>query len=122
MKSNYQDQVYNYKGLWDIPSMCGLKIVKKSNKTIVIATELYENNPGTSVADWNTKLAKELCTKYEIDPKSIVFIEHTPDKETKLKFNLESFFQVKFDFENDQFVNPNWKQITKEEVDKLIND
>jgi len=91
MKSNYQDQVYNYKGLWDIPSMCGLKIVKKSNKTIVIATELYENNPGTSVADWNTKLAKELCAKYEIDPQSIVFIEHTPDKETKLKFNLESF-------------------------------
>jgi len=122
MKSNYQDQVYNYKGLWDIPSMCGLKIVKKSNKTIVIATELYDNNPGTSVADWNTKLAKELCAKFEIDPKSIVFIEHTPDKETKLKFNLESFFQVKFDFENNQFVNPNWKQITKEEVDKLIND
>jgi len=122
MKSNYQDQVYNYKGLWDIPSMCGLKIVKKSNKTIVIATELYENNPGTSVADWNTKLAKELCAKFEIDPKSIVFIEHTPDKETKLKFNLESFFQVKFDFENDQFVNLNWKQITKEEVDKLMND
>lgn len=122
MKSNYQDQVYNYNGLWDIPSMCGLKIVKKSNKTIVIATELYDNNPGTSVADWNTKLAKELCAKFEIDPKSIVFIEHTPDKETKLKFNLESFFQVKFDFENDQFVNPNWKQITKEEVDKLMND
>jgi len=122
MKNNYQDQIYSFKGLWDLPSVCGLKIINTSKNTIIIATDLSDENPGTSITEWNTKLAKEICDKNQIDYKQLIYIEHTPNKKTKLSFNQESFFQVKFDFENDQFVNPNWNQITKEDVDKLIND
>jgi len=122
MKNNYQDQIYSFKGLWDLPSVCGLKIINTSKNTIIIATDLFDENPGTSITEWNTKLAKEICDKNQIDYKQLIYIEHTPNKKTKLSFNQESFYQVKFDFENDQFVNPNWNQITKEEVDKLIND
>ena len=120
--SIYQDQVYNFKGLWDVPSICGLKIVKKEDKTVVIATDLYDDNPGTSITEWNTKLAKEICDKNEIDHNKLIFIEHTPQKNTKLSFNQESFFQVSFDLVNDKFDNPKWKELTKEEVDKLITE
>ncbi len=118
----YQDQLYDFKGLWDVPSICGLKIERKENKIIIIVTDLFEENPGTSITEWNTKLAKELCDKFEINYESLVFIEHTPNKETKLSFNRESFFQVKFDIINDKFDNPQWIEMTKEEVDKLITE
>lgn len=122
MENKYQDQVYNFKGLWDLPSICGIKIVKKADKAIVIATDLYDNNPGTSITEWNTKLAMELCNKFEINPKNIIFIEHTPEKDTKLEFNRETFFQVNFTIDNDKFINPDWNQLTKEEVDNLISE
>lgn len=119
---NYQDQVYNFVGLWDVPSICGLKIVKKENEAIVIATDLYDENPGTSITEWNTKLAKELCDKYEIDYKQLIYIEHTPYKKTKLSFNQESFFKVNFEITDDKFENPKWQELTIEEIDKLLTE
>ena len=104
--SNYQDQLYHFKGLWDVNSVCGLKIIKKVNKTIIIATDLFEENPGTSITEWNTKLAKELCDKNKIDYKQLIYIEHTPDKKTKLSFNRESFYKVSFEVLKDGFYNP----------------
>lgn len=120
--SNYQDEIYHFKGLWDVPSICGLKIVKKGDKSVVIATDLFDENPGTSITEWNTKLAKEICDKHNIDYNNLIFIEHTPNKETKLSFNLESFFQVSFDIDGDKFDNPKWKELTKQDVDNLITE
>jgi len=120
--NNYQDQVYHFKGLWDLPSICGLKIVKKKENTIVIATDLFEENPGTSITEWNTKLAKELCEKFEIDYSKLIYIEHTPDKKTKLSFNHETFYKVNFQVENDKFENPSWEELSKEEVNILITE
>jgi hypothetical protein len=120
--TKYQDQIYNFNGLWDVPSICGLKIVKKQDETIVIATDLFDENPGTSITEWNSKLAKEICDKHKIDNKQLVYIEHTPDKKTKLSFNQESFFNVKFEIVDDKFENPKWQEISKEEVNKLITE
>ncbi len=119
---NYQDQVYNFNGLWDVPSICGLKIVKKDKEVIVIATDLYDENPGTSITEWTTKLAKELCDKYEIDYKQLIYIEHTPYKKTKLSFNQETFFKVNFEIIDDKFENPKWQELTKEEIDILLTE
>lgn len=119
----YQDQIYNYKGLWDLPSICGLKIVKKEKQTtVVIATDLFDVNPGTSVTEWNTKLAKEICDKYDISYSELIYIEHTPNKKTKLSFNQESFFKVNFEITEEKFDNPKWKELSKEEVDELIKE
>lgn len=122
MKNVYQDQVYQFKGLWDVPSICGLKIIKKLKNTIVIATDLFDENPGTSITEWNTKLAKDICDKNQIDYKQLIYIEHTPDKKTKLSFNHESFFKVNFEIRDDKFVNPQWSEITKDEVNNLMNE
>ena len=118
----YQDQIYHFKGLWDVPSICGLKIVKKEGKQVIIATDLFEENPGTSITEWNTKLARELCDKYGIEYNQLIYIEHTPPKDTKLSFNHESFFKVSFDIKDNKFENPQWQELTKEEVDKLITE
>lgn len=117
---NYQDQIYHFKGLWEVPSICGLKIVKKPDQAVVIATDLFEENPGTSITEWNTKLAKHICDENNIDYKQLIYIEHTPDKKTKLSFNQESFFKVSFDMTGDKFENPQWQELKKEEVDKLL--
>ena len=120
--SNYQDQTYHFKGLWEIPSVCGLKIVKKTDKTVVIATDLFEENPGTSITEWNTKLAKEICDNNNIKYNELVYIEHTPYKQTKLSFNQESFFRVTFDIVDDKFENPQWQEMNKNEIDQLITE
>ena len=40
---NYQDQLYHFNGLWDLPSICGLKIVKKEDNTIIIGASIGAN-------------------------------------------------------------------------------
>lgn len=120
--SNYQDQIYHFKGLWDLPSICGLKIVKKPNNSIIIATDLFDENPGTSITEWNTKLVKEICDNNNINYNEVIYIEHTPNKKTKLSFNQESFYQVKFNIIDDKFDNPKWEEMTKDQVDKLITE
>jgi len=120
--SNYQDQIYHFNGMWDLPSICGLKIVKKQDCSVIVATDLFDENPGTSITEWNAKLAKELCDKFEIKYNQFIYIEHTPNKKTKLSFNRESFFKVKFDILDDKFDNPRWEEISKEEVNKLITE
>ena len=41
---------YDFKGLWDMPSRCGLKIIKASLHTVIIVSELYKENPGTTIS------------------------------------------------------------------------
>ena len=46
--TRYMTSYYNFRGLWDSPSRCGLCVVKRNdNKVLVIVTELYRQNPGT---------------------------------------------------------------------------
>ncbi|MEE4198179.1 MAG: hypothetical protein V2I54_11080 [Bacteroidales bacterium] len=121
-KSSFVEQEYHFKGMWDVPSVCGLKIVRKAHKTIVIVTDLYEENPGTPVTEWNAKLASQICTEFEIKPEELVFIERTPDKQTKLSFNKETFFRVLFEQHGYEFNEPDWQELSKDEVNKLINE
>ncbi|MFH0867480.1 MAG: hypothetical protein V1904_14905 [Bacteroidota bacterium] len=117
---NYIDFIYSYPGLWKSPSKCGLKIIEKTDKIIVIATELYGDNPGSSVTECNTQLAADICAEKNIDPQKLVFIEHTPDRGSKLSCYDETFFMVHFDWDGTKFVNPRWEEKTKAEVDNLI--
>lgn len=121
-KGQFIDREYHFKGMWDIPSICGLKIVRKPENTIVIVTDLYEKNPGTPVTEWNTKLAGEICKEFEIEPKELIFIERTPDKKTKLSFNKETFFKVLFEQHGNKFENPDWQELTRDEVNMLITE
>ena len=104
-----------------MPSHCGIKIIKKTSRTIVIATEMYETNPGTSVTDFTAQFAQDICKNENIDSDNMILIVHTPDKKSKLEFYKETFDIVKFDKDEELLKNPQWKRVSKEEVDKMID-
>ena len=117
----YIDQHYHFKGKWDVPSVCGLKVVELNDKTIVVATNLYEINPGTSISRWTAQLASSICEEFNIDFSKLHFIERNPDRKSNLDFYKETFDLVEFTVNGNQFSNPSWKRLSKDEVDDLIS-
>jgi len=96
VSDKYYDEIFDFLGQWELPSKCGLKIIKKENKTIVIVTELYQHNPGTSVTYAGYTLAKQICERKGIRPEDMVYLECTPDTNSKLSFYDEAYFEVTF--------------------------
>ena len=111
----YYDEVFDFKGLWDIPSRCGIKIIKRE-KTTVIVTELYRDNPGTSVTAAGWSLAEQICHAKNLNLNEIIYLECNPDTNSKLSFYDEVFFEV--DFSNGP--EPAYRQLTKAEIKKLF--
>lgn len=118
--SKYIDQIYYFKGAWDVPSFCGIKIIVQKDNTIVIVTELYDSNPGSSVTSRVDKLATEIMEKFDIERDKLFFIEHNPNRKSKFEFFKETFDLVSFEWNGEKFINPTWERITKGEVDGLI--
>jgi hypothetical protein len=92
----YYSEVFDFKGQWDIPSKCGLKIIKRDTKTFVIATELYQDNPGTSVTYAGYALFRQICESKGLSPKDVTYLECNPDTNSKLSFYDEAYFEVTF--------------------------
>jgi hypothetical protein len=91
----YYDEIFQFKGQWDMPSRCGLKILRR-DKTTVIVTELYQDNPGSSVTAAGKSLAEQICAAKGLDLNKIVYIECSPDTASKLSFYDEALFEVRF--------------------------
>ncbi|MDR0363414.1 MAG: hypothetical protein LBH92_00080 [Bacteroidales bacterium] len=123
MKASFKniDEIFDYKGLWDIPSKCGLKINQKEEQYIVIVSELYQNNPGTSITQVSCSLAKQICEAYQIPVNEMVYIEHNPEMNSKLSFYDEEFYLVKFDIENENFVKPKWELLSSAKIRDFLN-
>ncbi|MCL2129376.1 MAG: hypothetical protein FWH35_03375 [Treponema sp.] len=91
----YYDEIFNYSGQWDVPSSCGLKIIRRE-KPIIIVTELYQDNSGTSVTAAGKNLAEQICRNKGLSLSGIMYIECNPDTDSKLSFYDEKFFEVDF--------------------------
>ncbi len=115
------DELFEFRGLWDIPSKCGLKIIQQKDRYIVMVSELYQDNPGTSITQATSTLAKQICEVYNLPKKEIIYIEHNPDMNSKLSFYDEEFYLVEFDMNDDSFVNPKWAQLTAEQVKGFLD-
>lgn len=114
-------EIFDYKGLWEIDSKCGLRIFDYADKHVVVVSELYRENPGTSITQAACLLAKQICDRFMLDPLKLIYIEHNPDMNSKLSFYDEEFFETKFDYNNGEFSNPKYKQLTTSEVKKYFN-
>lgn len=112
---NNIDEIFEFKGLWDIYSKCGLKILQQNNKNFVVVSELYQDNPGTSITQASYVLAKQICEKYGLVLEDIVYIEHNPDMDSKLSFYNEEYFEVKF---NDS-LQASYRKLTEVEIKNL---
>lgn len=117
VSDKYYDEIFDFAGQWDMPSKCGLKIIQRNDKQIVIVTELYQDNPGTSVTYAGGALIKQICEAKNINPNQLIYIECNPDTNSKLSFYDEELFQVSFDInDNGEFTNLQYKQLDKETV------
>ncbi len=93
---DYYDEIFSFKGQWDMPSTCGLKIRRRDGKVYVIVTELYQDNPGTSVTYAGESLARQICEAKQLSLDGITYIECNPDTNSKLSFYDEEYFLVDF--------------------------
>jgi hypothetical protein len=118
--TNYIDEIFDFNGSWGIPSRCGLRRVLKDNRVIVIVTELYQENTGSSITSVSASLAKQIVDKYQFDPAKLIYIECNPNMKSKLSFYDEEYFQVSFDYVNDEFINPSWVKLSKEEFIDIL--
>ena len=112
----YYDEIFPFEGIWEQPSACGLRIVDKGFKKIVIVTELYQDNPGTSVTTAGVNLAKQICEKKGLSLSEIMYLECTPDTNSVLSFYSEQYFEVTFDDK----MQANYRKMSKEEIDRLF--
>ena len=121
--NRYMDRYFEYNGQWESPSKCGLKVVKrKDGKSLTIVTEIYRQNPGTPVTEWCVPLANQILKVLNENPENFIFVEHTPDLKSKLSFYEETFDLVTFDWNGNQFENPQWKRLNQEQIDTLMED
>jgi hypothetical protein len=119
--NKYMDQYFEYKGQWGSPSRCGIRVIDTNdNKKLVIATEIYRQNPGTPVTEWCAPLATQILHWLEIPHTQFIFIEHTPDMGSKLSFYHETFDIVSFDWDGEKLINPRWKRLERHEVDAML--
>ena len=92
----YYDEIFDFKGQWDMPSRCGLKIIKKEATVLVIATELYQDNPGTTVAAAGKSLLVQICESKKLNIHEVIYLQCNPCTNSKLSFYEEEYFQVEF--------------------------
>lgn len=93
---DYYDEIFEFKGQWDMPSCCGLKIRESEGKIVAVVTELYQDNPGTSVTYAAESLARQICDEKGFDINDIIYIECNPNTNSKLSFYDEEYYLVTF--------------------------
>lgn len=117
VSESYYDEIFHFAGQWDMPSACGLKIIDKGGKKYIIVTELYQDNPGTSVTYAGKSLAMQICRAKNIDSRTIVYIECNPDTHSKLSFYDEEYFEVRF--REDE--TPEYRLMPSEEIKEILH-
>ena len=109
----YYDEIFEFKGQWDMPSTCGLKIRDYEGRKVVVVTELYQDNPGTSVTYAAKSLAEQICEAKGFTLESIIYVECNPNTNSKLSFYDEEFFEVDF-----SGAMPSYRQLELDEIEK----
>jgi len=110
-KQKYVDEIYYFKGKWEMPSLCGLMIRRSVNQTFVILTELYEENPGSSVTGMIGDLAEEIARKYDIDQKTADFIVHNPERNSRYEFFAETFYRAVMNWDGEKYNELEWEKM-----------
>lgn len=116
---DYIDSTFDFEGDWGVKSKCGLKIIEGTSQTILIAAEIPEN-PGNQITSCSAELVEQICKANNIGCDRVIYIEHTPNMNSKLSFYGETFFRVSFENTDGKLSLPKWEKYTKEQLDELI--
>ena len=118
VSKDYYDEQFEFKGQWDMPSRCGLKIRTVKGTPVIIVTELYQENPGTSVTYAGESLARQICEAKNLNFDKVRYIECTPDTNSKLSFYDEEFFEVDFSATEP---SKKYTQLSADKVEEIKN-
>ncbi|HOS84057.1 MAG TPA: hypothetical protein PK199_03980 [Bacteroidales bacterium] len=114
-------QLFDFKGRLGLASKCGLYIKQKGEISIVIVTELYQDNPGSSITSVTASLAMQIAQAFDISIENMVYIESSPDMKSKLSFYEEEYYLVNFEYTDNSLQNPSWKKLSKDEFKAIID-
>ncbi len=122
------DIIYHYTNLhgYDRTAFCRARHYKAGDKSIIILTEL-DQNQGTSVTNKIEWIALELLELWQLDKDNTVWIEHYPDCGGEMHRGdalfAESYSTVKFKWIKDSWHNkwrfgqPDWAAIPRSLVE-----
>jgi hypothetical protein len=100
-------------------SSCHLRIYRMTDYvTVAIATELAENK-GPSITNSSEALWREVVKEYDLDPEKTWFVEHYPGNS---EYDKYSFSTVSFTWLGEYATKPQWKHITRQEIERLIGE
>ena len=117
-KGRYIDEIHHFEGKWEVPSLCGLKIVEKVDHHQVIFTELYVENPGSSATEMILSLAKQVVRKYNLDPEKTEFIIRNPERSSHYEFFAETFHRAVMKWDGERFWGLTWERISDRSSDE----
>ena len=107
----YYDEVFDFSGQWDVPSKCGLKLIRRPGQpTAVIVTELA-----------GYALARQIFERKGLAPAEVRYLECNPDTHSKLSFYDEEYFEVTFLETSGGSGRPAYRQLSREEVAALFD-
>lgn len=116
----YYDEIFDFVGQWEVMGRCGLKVVDYKKKKVIIITELYQENPGTSITYNSGLILKQIIEEKGFNFNNIIYIECNPNTNSVLSFYDEEFFEVSFDFIDNEFKNPKYRQLSLDEIKDII--
>lgn len=93
--------------------VCRIEKIDLTDGRVVIICEQVEGNPGMSITNAVEAIALQVCQRYEIEPSSLVWIEHYDP----ILFGRDEWNLVEFDVCSDDFVfeGPSWRTMTKKD-------
>jgi len=109
------DTIFHYKGFWNCDSQCRIRIYETPEKTVVIATELDENE-GTSITNVCERLIKEVGEHYQLSFQRTIWIEHYPPDNVIEREHTYSVAGINFSGK------ASWTHIERKKVEELIGE
>ncbi len=106
------DTIFDYKGFWNCNSKCRIRIYNGFGKTIVIASEIYEND-GTSITNVCEHLIKKVGEHFGFNLQETLWIEHYPPDGL---IEEDTYSMVSIDIQGTAC----WTPVPQEKVEELI--
>lgn len=121
VSEEYYDEVFDFSGQWGVASRCGLRMREIDGRNTIIVTELYQDNPGTSVTYAGYTLAAQICERKGLQLTQVRYVECNPDTRSKLSFYDEACFEVTFPQATGGVGRPHYKPLSADEVKALFS-
>ncbi len=117
------DTHYEHKPKIGTPAACCLSILHSEEQTIVVFTELPDNE-GMSVTNAAEDIATQVRREFGLDPDQTRWIEHYPERQhhvhNRIHIEPATYDEVIYTWDGYQASEPTWRRLTREEFEVLV--